>query len=128
MLLEEYPYINRTEDTDRIEDKFPYGFELYRAGVTGTYLVPLCIGSYGFIDELETEIEAIHRAHMFMLKNRKNHWCDSADKIFSVYAKIYKMDRNRDIIEESIKTIGPLYRGDIDVTDECLKNGTIETV
>ena len=125
MLLEEYPYINRAEDTNRIEDEFPYGFELYRAGATGTYLVPLCIGAYGFMDELETEIEAKNRAHKFVLQDCRYY---STREMFSVYAKIYKMDRNRNIIKESIKTIGPLFEGNVSVTDECLKNGTVETV
>lgn len=117
MLLEEYPYINRTEDVNRTEDKYPYGFELYRAGATGAYLVPLCIGAYGFTDEFNTKIEAKNRAHEFVLKDCENR---SAIKIFSIYAKIYKMDRNRNIIKESIKTIGPLFEGGINVTDDCL--------
>lgn len=125
MLLEEYPYINRAEDTDRIEDKFPYGFELYRVGATGTYLVPLCIGEYGFINDLETRIEAKNRAHKFVLQDCRYH---PTHEMFSIYAKIYKMDKNREIIKESIKTIGPLFKGDASVTDECLKSGTVETV
>lgn len=125
MLLEEYPYANRAEDAIRIEDDYPYGFELYRASATGTYLVSLCIGTYGFANETETRIEAKNRAHKFM---SQNYQYGSANKVFSVYAKIYKMDRGRNIIKESIKTIGPLFKGEISVTDECLENGTVETV
>lgn len=43
MLLEEYPYKNRKEDVVRIEDEYPYGFELYRADTVGASLVCLCI-------------------------------------------------------------------------------------
>ena len=68
MLLEEYPYKNRSEDIKRIEDEYLYGYELYRAGASSTYLVPLCIGAYGFINESDTEADAKNKAHEFVSK------------------------------------------------------------
>ena len=119
MLLEEYPYKNRTEDVIRTEDEYPYGFELYRADTTGTSLVPLCIGAYGFKSELDTRTEAKNKAHEFALF--RDYKSNSVVEMFSIYAKIYKMDKNRNVIKESIKTIGPLFEGEINVTDNNLQ-------
>ena len=112
MLLEEYPYKNRIEDVVRTEDEYPYGFELYRADTVGTGLVPLCIGAYGFKDELDTRTEAKNKAHEFVLRDCEDY---PTIKMFSIYAKIYKMDRNRNVIKESIETIGPLFKGVINI-------------
>lgn len=117
MLLEEYPYKNRPEDCKRTEDNFSYGYELYRAGMHRTYLVPLCIGAYGYKTRFEAKEAAIKR-----FSNDENGYGP-----YSVYVKTYKMDRNRDVIDDSIETIC-IVENEIIVTDECLKNGTVEQV
>ena len=121
MLLEEYPYKNRPEDVKRDEDEYLYGYELYRAGTHRTYLVPFCIGAYGYKTRFEAKEAAIKR-----FSDDKNGYMLMTFKgLYSVYVKTYKMDRNRDVIDDSVETIC-IVKNEIIVTDECLKNGTIE--
>lgn len=117
MLLEEYPYKNHTGK--RIEDNLMCGYELYRVGVSGECLVPLCVGAYGFGNMVVAKEDAKKRFETtYYLQN-------GYTDIFSVYVKIYEMDKNRDVIQDSI-VISPIFIGEVKASDECLRTGIIE--
>ncbi len=94
MILEEYKFKDRPTELSRLEDNYTYGYELYRVGVTGNYLVQLCIGAYGFKTKELTIQDATNRIKYIKL-----------DEIFSIYAKIYNLDNNREVIHDSIELL-----------------------
>ena len=103
MLLEKYEFRDRESD-NRTEDKYRFGYELYRSDVTGSNLVQLCIGGYGFISRYAAK-ENAERYVMFEPTLNTN-------RMFSLYVKIYEMDRNREVIPESIE-LNTIFMGEI---------------
>ncbi len=94
MILEEYKFKDRPTELSRLEDNYTYGYELYRTGATGSYLVQLCIGAYGFRTKELAIQDAVNRVKYIDL-----------NEIFSVYAKIYNLDNNREVIHDSIELL-----------------------
>ncbi len=97
MLLEDYEYttkkyVNRCDSSaKRYEDKYKYGYELYRPGVSSSHLMQLCIGSYGY----KSEYDAVQDA------------CRCVQKMFgsnysTIYAKVYELDINRVVKKDTV--------------------------
>ena len=115
MLLEEYEWKSRSDEIKRSEDLYCYGYELYRVGAPGSYLVQLCVGAYGF----KSKEDALNAAHKMVDEYLMDKETGSLD-MFSVYAKLYKMDLCREVIKESI-TLEKIQEGSIDFKRDCME-------